>query len=65
MNDCHNGSGVRFTLEEALALLTLVMFSPIAPSKEAETAVMKLAEYCKSTLGVVDEACYMVESAAG
>jgi hypothetical protein len=46
--------GVKFTPKEALALLTLVLFSPVSPSTEAETAMVKLGDYCKAICDLSD-----------
>jgi hypothetical protein len=56
MNNAHDEfeGGVKFTPDEALALLTLVLFSPVSPSTDAETAMVKLGDYCKAFCDLSD-----------
>ena len=41
-----NIGGLRLTEEEAYALLSLCITSPVAVDETAQVAILKLAEYC-------------------
>lgn len=43
----HTGKAIELTQEEAFALLTLCIMSQHEGDKVAETALRKLADYCK------------------
>ena len=45
MNSKHIG-GLKLTEEEAYALLSLCITSPVAVDETAQVAILKLAEYC-------------------
>jgi hypothetical protein len=42
----HNNRGLKLTEEEAYALLSLCITSPVAVDETAQVAILKLAEYC-------------------
>lgn len=45
MNSIHN-RGLELTEEEAFALLSLCITSPVAVDEVSKRAILKLAEYC-------------------
>jgi hypothetical protein len=42
----NNNRGLKLTEEEAYALLSLCITSPVAVDETAQIAILKLAEYC-------------------
>jgi hypothetical protein len=42
----NNSRGLKLTEEEAYALLSLCITSPVAVDETAQIAILKLAEYC-------------------
>ena len=42
----NNNRGLKLTEEEAYALLSLCITSPVAVDETAQVAILKLAEYC-------------------